>query len=42
MALRFSKKNKASAVSAAGGLAMMVCSYLLLAAVNAFLGRKDG
>ena len=41
MALHLPKKTKASAASAASGLAVMAFSYLLLAAVNAFLGRKD-
>ena len=41
MALHLPKKIKASAASAASGLAMMALSYLLLAAANAFLGRKE-
>ncbi len=33
------KKKSGPVKSALGGVAAMVCSYLLLAAVNAFLGR---
>lgn len=35
------KKKAESAVSAVGGIAVLVGSYAILAAVNAYLGRNQ-
>ena len=35
------KKKTDSVVSAAGGIAVLVGSYLILAAVNAFLDKRN-
>ena len=35
------KKKTESAVSAIGGIAVIIGSYAIMAAVNAFLGKKQ-
>ena len=39
--MKSKKAKKGSVVSAVGGVAVMVGSYLLLAAINAFLDRPS-